>query len=179
MEKTADKVVPRLVVLQPAYRLEDVKFDYRLTPKQAVELLPGSNTDIALWPEDKLDLWNGGQTGIVERANLPIIWPGRSFSTAEGRREQEASGIGFAWPVEIASLLLPENEPERIRKELNSMGVWWLVALRRSNEELWRHGGYFRPFYLCLIRDYFKFNLGNAGNDWGGCRALVGAPQVP
>ncbi len=167
----------RLVLPQPAYRLEGVKIDYGLTPKQAVELLSGSNPDIGLWPEDKMELWHGGKTGIVE-ATLPILWDRQSFNTAQGRQKQEASGIGFGWPVEIASLALPENEPEQIRKALYDLGMWWLVALRQSNEELWQHDGDFRPFFLSLDPSYFKFDLYSAVVGWGDCDALAGAPQV-
>lgn len=167
----------RLVLPQPAYRLEGVKIDYDLMPKQAVELLSGSNPDIGLWPEDKMELWNGGKTGVVE-TTLPILWDRQSFTTAQGRQKQEASGIGFALPVEIASLALPENEPEQIRKALHELGMWWLVALRQSDEELWQHDSVFRPFCLVLFPDCFEFGLGFAGVDWDDLSALAGAPQV-
>jgi len=167
----------RLVLPQPAHRLEGVKIDYGLTPKQAAELLSGSNPDIALWPEDKMELWHGGKTGVVEAA-LPILWDRQSFTTAQGRQKQEASGIGFGWPVEVASLALPENEPEQIRKALHELGIWWLVALRQSDKELWLHNGGFRPFYLRRSPDYFEFGLDCAGGDWSGSDALAGAPQV-
>ena len=168
----------RLVLPQPAHRLEGVKIDYGLTPKQAAELLSGSNPDIALWPEDKMELWHGGKTGVVE-ATLPILWDRQPFTTAQGRQKQEASEIGFSWPVEIASLALPENEPEQIRKALHDLGMWWLVALRQSDEELWRRDDRFRPFCLCLYPDDFRFGLGDADFDWNDGHALVGAPQVP
>ena len=167
----------RLVLPQPAYRLEGVKIDYGLTPKQAAELLSGSNPDIALWPEDKMELWHGGKTGVVE-ATLPILWDRQPFTTAQGRQKQEASEIGFSWPVEIASLALPENEPEQIRKALHDLGMWWLVALRQSDEELWRRAGRFRPFFLHLRPACFEFGLGCTGGGWDGGSALAGAPQV-
>lgn len=178
MGKTANKV--RLVAPQLTHRLEGVKIDYDLTPRRAIELLPDSNPDIALWPEDKMNLWNGGKAGIVEEATLPIFWPKKSFSTAAGRQEQETLGIGFSWPVEIASIaLLKKKDLQRIREELNKLGIWYLVALRTKNEELWQRVGCFRPFCLYLNPLYFEFNLGNAGNDWDDRSALVGAPQVP
>ena len=167
----------RLVLPQPAYRLEGVKIDYGLTPKQAAELLSGSNPDIALWPEDKMELWHGDKTGVVE-ATLPILWDRQPFTTAQGRQKQEASEIGFSWPVEIASLALPENDPEQIRKALHEMGMWWLVALRQSDEELWQRDGGFRPFDLNLHPDDFRFNLDDTDDDWHDRNALAGAPQV-
>jgi len=177
-------VAVRIVVPMPVYRLKKVIINWDLTPKQAVGLLSGSNPDIALWPEggDRMGLWNGGKTGVEKGMTLPIYWDRRSFSTAEGRQKQAASGIGFAWPVVIASLALPENEPERVRKELNEdkkIGMWALVALRRSDEELWPHGDLFRPFCLYLYPCGFRFGLGGAGRVWVGHNALVGAPQVP
>ncbi len=168
----------RLVLPQPAYQLKGVKIDYGLTPKQAVGLLPESNPDIAKWPEELMGLWNGGQTGVVEAATLPILWDHQEFNTAQGRQKQEASGIGFSWPVEIASLALPENEPEQIRNGLYELGMRWLVALRQSNEELWRLDGRFRPFCLGLGPVYFGFGLDFATGVWGGNGALPGSPQV-
>ena len=183
-EREVVSVAVRIVVPMPVYRLKKVIINWDLTPKQAVGLLSGSNPDIALWPEggDQMGLWNGGKTGVEEGMTLPIYWDRRSFSTAEGRQKQAASGIGFAWPVVIASLALPENEPERVRKELNEdkeIGMWALVALRQRDEELWLHDGSFRPFCLCLSPYGFGFHLGYAGLDWLDSNALVGAPQVP
>lgn len=168
----------RLVLPQPTYRLEGVRIDYGLTPEQTVKLLPGSNPDIALWPEDKIELWHGGKTGVVE-VTLPILWNRQFYTTARGRQEQEAFGVGFGWPVEIASLALPENEPERIRKVLHELGMWWLIALRQSDEELWRYEDDFHLFYLDLRPDYFRFSLDFAVVAWDDHYAMVGAPQVP
>lgn len=167
----------RLVLPQPAYRLEGVRIDYGLTPQQAVELLPGSNPDIALWPEDKIALWHGGKTGVVE-ATLPILWDRQSFTTAQGRQKQKASGIGFSWPVEIASLALPENEPEQIRKALYDLGIWWLVSLRQSSKELSRNGSYFRLFCLLLGPDFLDFAFPSTDFAWDDNCALAGTPKV-
>ncbi|MEI8143413.1 MAG: hypothetical protein WCG48_02255 [Candidatus Berkelbacteria bacterium] len=176
-EQVATPAGVRLVVPQLAYRLEGVRINYDLTPKETVGLLSGSNSDIALWPEDKMGLWNDGKTGVVEDAVLPFLWPKQSFSTAQGRQQQ--APIGYVLPVELASLALPENDPQRIRKEINALGIWALVALRQSDEELWRLGGHFRPFYLDLFPRFFWFSLGCSGDDWSVRSALVGAPQVP
>jgi hypothetical protein len=42
----------------------------------------------------------------------------------------------------------------------------------------WRLLGRFRPFYLNLNPNYFRFNLNYAESDWSKHNALVGAPQV-
>jgi len=177
MKKTVDRVVPCLVA-PPIYWLEGVKIDYSLTPEQAVARLSVSNPDIALWPEDKMGLWNGGKAGILERATLPIFWDKYRFTTAQGRQKQEVSKIGFVWPVEIVSLAaLPENDPQRIKKELNKLGIWSLVVLRISNKELWRRDGDFRPFFFYLDPDCSRFGLGYTRHEWDPSCAMVGAPQ--
>jgi len=168
----------RIVVPKPVIWLKGFKIDYSLTPEQAEGLLPGSS--IASWPADLMGLWNGGKTGVVERAALPIYWERRRFTIAQCRQKQEASGIGFGWPVELASLALPENKPERIARALNKLGMWILVVLRPRDKELLRRQGSSHPFCFNLEPDsfhYLKFFLITARGDLSG-GALVGAPQV-
>ena len=167
----------RLVIPQPTYRLEGVRINYDLTPRQTVKLLSGSNSDIANWPDDLMHLWNGGKSGVVEGATLPFLWRHRQFSTAQGRQEQ--APIGYVLPVELASLALPENDPQQIQKMLTEQGIYALVALRQSDEELWRLDGFFRPFCLSLDPRCFRFYLSCAGEAWDGPCALPGSPQVP
>ena len=96
----AKLVFPRLFC-----RINDVVIDYNLKPEDVAKRIYG------LWPKDKIELWNGGKAGVVKAATIPIYWGRHTFTTAQGREEQEASDIGFALPVEVASLVvMPENK---------------------------------------------------------------------
>ena len=43
---------------------------------------------------------------------------------------------------------------------------------------LWQRDDNFRPFCLYLYPYDFRFDLGDADNDWNDNNALVGAPQL-
>lgn len=145
--------------------------NYDHTPSEAVAGLPNNNSLIASsFPKE---LWSGDKTGIVTDVTLPFWFPRQQFSTSDGRRMQ--GQIGYCLPAEIAAL----KDEEEARKTLRDMGIWALVALRQSDEMLWRDpNGNLRPVYFCLGRYYLGLYLGYAFNDWHGDSALGGAPQV-
>lgn len=170
---------PRIEIPQQIYWLKGININYDLMPEQAVKLLWGSDSGISRWPKDKMNLWNGGKSGIAKNVSLPFIHIRNGFDTTHGRLEQKNSKIGFAWPVEIASLVLEENEGSRIGDELTLMGIWAIVALRHNDEELIQEDKDLRPFYLNFIPRDFNFSLGYAYSaiNWDDGFALMGAPK--
>jgi hypothetical protein len=149
--------------------VHEVDVNYDQTPAEATKGLPNNNPLIAQYPQD---LWSGGKVGIVEGVSVPIHFPRRYFTTAEGRKAQ--SEIGYGLPAEIATL-----KGGDIRQALRNEGIWALVALCQSDEQLWRFGSSFRPVFSCLDLRYHGFHLNFADVDWPSSNALVGAPQVP
>lgn len=156
-------VSPNLIVVH------EVVVNYGQAPKDAMKGLPNNNPDVAKYPQQ---LWNGGKSGIVEGVSIPIHFPRHYFTTAEGRKAQ--AEIGYGCPADVAAL-----KGEDVRQALRNEGIWALVALCQSDEQLWQFGVGFRPVYLSLNPNYRGLYLGFADFDWHGDDALVGAPQVP
>jgi len=149
--------------------VQDLTVSYDQTPSEAMAELPNNNSLVADHPQE---LWSGGKSGVVEGVSIPIQFPRHRFTTVEGRQAQ--SEIGYGLPADVAAL-----KGEDVRQALRAEGIWALVALCQSDEQLWRFGGGFRLVYLYLGPRYHGFDLGFADRDWGDDVALVGAPQVP
>jgi hypothetical protein len=149
--------------------VHEVVVNYDQTPAEAMKGLPNNDPLIADYPQY---LWSGGKVGIVEGVSIPIHFPRRYFTTAEGRKAQ--SEIGYGLPAEIAAL-----KGEDIRRALRAKRIWALVALCQSNEQLWWFGRLFRLVSLRLAPDCHGFSLDFADNNWSDGCAVVGAPQVP
>jgi hypothetical protein len=126
----------KVVLRPPVVCLEGITINYDLTPQKASNLLLHNDMSIASWPQDKMKYWNGGKTGTVNNATFPLLRLESKFDTTRGRSMQRDAQINFAWPVEIASLALPQNSPRRVMHELRNIGIDTIVALRQSGEEL-------------------------------------------
>ena len=163
---------------QPLWRLR-VEVDFDLTPRQAVELLPGSNSDIKLWPEDQMVRWNGGRTGI-DVVEFSVLWTKQLFNRDQGRQMLGAASLDPILPVMLASLARPENDPKQMREELNKgegEGMWGLVVLGENDDDLLRLDDDFWVLYLCLDPSYFCFDLGGRREYLGDYFALPGLPK--
>lgn len=157
------------VVSKELIRVHGLTVDYDQTPAEAIKGLPENNPLIATCPQK---LWNGRKTGKVEEVTISLFFPGRYFSTAEGRDLQKK--IGFGCPAELAAL-----KGEDVRKELWDQGIWVIVSLMENDEALWLDSAGRRPVWLRLDPGCHGFGLGCAVGGWDGRYVLVGAPQVP
>jgi hypothetical protein len=119
-------------------------------------------------------IWNGGKSGIVS-GSIPLYFPGRVFSTANGRRGLTEQSIGHAVPAD----LVPISKDAEIRQALIDMGIWYILALDENNEKLWQDSGRDRRVvFLNLDPDVLGFGLGYASSVWDGDGSVAGAPQV-
>ncbi|MEI8143680.1 MAG: hypothetical protein WCG48_03650 [Candidatus Berkelbacteria bacterium] len=125
--------------------------------------------------------WNGERkTGIIKNATIPIIWTGTELEIAKANDILSSEEIGYVWPVEIASLLLPVNEPNVLLKQLMfRFGLRALFALRPNREEYrWSAGG--REAFILYLNPYDPyFCHDNAARALAPSTALPGAPRLP
>ena len=164
------------IVSPNTIKLVEVMINYDLTPRDACGLLPTSDSELHLLANGML--WNGGRTGIV-KATIPIHFGRNQFTTATGRQRMCDLGIGFAWPVEIASLALPENDPDRFLEDLRDQGIFRIVALRQSDKELYIN---YRSLRFFCISPHASYRAGrfffSFDREWGCGDALSGAPSM-
>jgi len=152
--------------------VRDCIVNYDQTPAEAVKGLPHNNDLIA--SSYPLACWNGGKSGIVEGATIPLFFPGRVFTTAEGREGLAAQSIGYGVPADLTPL-----KDEEVRQDLAEMGIWWVGAFDKDDESLWLGSNRRRRVvYLYLNPHCLGFNLSYPDLDWNDLDAVAGSPQV-
>lgn len=153
--------------------VHDLTVNYDLTPAEAIEGLPHNNPLIT--PDFDPARWNGWKSGAVSGVSIPLYFPGRVFSTADGRRGLTEQNLGYAVPAD----LVPISKDAEIRQALIDMGIWYILALDENEEKLWRDSDrYRRVVSLLLDPGNLGFDLGFACRDWRDIDSVAGAPQV-
>lgn len=150
-----------------------VTINYDQTPAEAIKDFHDSDPFIASdYPQS---LWNEGKAGIVEGVNVPIYRaPYGSFSTKRVRATL-AKKIGYGLPVELVAL-----KNEEICNGLWSQGIWWVLAIRSNDEEIWRlPENDLKAIILSTSPTRRGFFLVNIDRPWNDGDGFIGAPQVP
>ncbi len=145
--------------------------NYDLTPAEAIEGL--SYNDDLIGSSYDPAYWNGGKSGIIEGATIPLLFPRHVFTITEGRQGLVAQNVGYGVPADLVPL-----KDKEVRRALIDVGIWWVAAFDKSGEALWQDPVHARRVVsLSLHPRYLGFCL-CAGNYWRDLAAVVGSPQV-